>query len=165
MTGIAPIIYEMAQKAQKATVPVNFMFGIVTDVGENLKIRINEKTELARDVLILTDNVRNMKYTVRRTQLTSAVSGGSWSTSSNGDPSHSHSVSAGPTHKHEVITADTITIYKELQKDEKVLLANIMGGYRYIILSRAEDRKEYNYSVPIDVTQKDFEPENPLVYP
>lgn len=158
----AETFYGAIAKTVKSMGPVSFQFGIVTSANP-LKIMLDDGLEVPRDNIILTDNVRDMKYTIRRRELTTENTGNNWTTSSNSQ--HSHSIPLGGTHKHKIITENEITIYRRLNLGEKVLIANVQGGNRFVVLSRAEDRDKIFDPLPIDATQKgDFVHEPPEPY-
>lgn len=116
-------IYKASKKTVKAMSPVSFIYGTVTSI-DPLKIRISDKIELGRASLILTDNVRDIKYSITQKEINT----------------HSASVATHGSHIHLVLLPKEITIERRLKVGEKVILANNLGGNRFIVISRAEDR-------------------------
>lgn len=111
-------------EAVRAGNPFAFTLGTVTSVSP-LKVRVDQKLELAAAQLILTNAVRD--YTVHMTvdHVTESTSGGS------GEAAYAD-------HKHEYKGKKEYRVHLALQVGEQVLLLRTDGGQKYIILDRVE---------------------------
>lgn len=147
MPDILEVVKRAAMDAMNAAKPVAVVFGTVTSVSP-LKVNVEQKLTLGADQLILTRNVTDYAVDVtvdwstnsRLGKTTHRISG--FSTSSGGDPSHSHSVGALTTdeinhaHSHSVSGKKTMTVHNALQIGDTVVLLRMIGGQSFIVLDR-----------------------------
>lgn len=155
MSNILTTIQSIAVNAVKSTNPVEYCIGTVTSI-EPLKVRLNESTlEVWGDILMLTSAVVERKMTIKKHSHPIG----------NSLVSHTHETPAGtaiadpnlatakvddtvldayvnefgssdpldhPSDDNEIV----VTLNRGLKKDDKVLMLQVSGGQKFIILSR-----------------------------
>lgn len=116
--------------------PAGVYFGTVTSANP-LEIQIEQKLTLTREFLVLTRNVTDyeMETTV------------SWRTDRDAElnTSHAHGLPSGQTdtagfdstHSHGLTGRKKTFIHNALREGEQVVLLQMQGGQRYIVLDRA----------------------------
>lgn len=113
MHNMIQIIKQAAMEAVDASNPTRVFFGTVLSTSP-LSVKIDQKFTLTQDFLILTKNV--MDYTVEMTV------------------EHSTEEAAG--HLHEYKGRKEFTVHNGLKVGEKVILLQIQGGQKYIVLDK-----------------------------
>lgn len=113
---------QQAVSAAQAAGPVNVQFGTVLSVNP-LKIQVDQTTILQPAELILSRNVTDYTCDVTTVWETEAKGGGS------GEASFS-------SHTHSIAGKKQITIQNGLKAGEKVVLLQMQGGQRSIVLDR-----------------------------
>lgn len=109
------IFKQAAVDAVNASKPANVVFGkVISD--SPLKIQVEQKLILSSAQLVLTRNVTD--YDVNVTV--------NWGTTSAGDPSHTHNVTG----------QKQMTIHNSLVVGDTVVMIQIAGGQKYIVLDR-----------------------------
>ncbi|MCM1440085.1 MAG: DUF2577 domain-containing protein [Roseburia sp.] len=147
MNAFLSDVKRAAVEAVKAGKPFSFMLGKVTGVSP-LKIQVDQKLELAASQLILTNAVRD--YTVSMTvdhqtesALTTHTHSYSGATKSGGSDSHTHGYegTTDPTdlsHVHSFKGTKVFRVHLGLKAGEHVILLQIDGGKKFIVLDRVE---------------------------
>ena len=116
------MIKKTAVEAVDASKPTNVVFGKVISVSP-LKIRINQKLILGESQLVLSRSVTNYRLSVTM----------NFSTEYEKDDQN---LPQNPDHKHDVIGTKIITVNNALKKDEEVILVQVSGGQKYIVIDR-----------------------------
>lgn len=122
MPNLIEIIKMAAVDAVKASNPAAIVFGTVTSISP-LKINIEQRLTLDESHLVLSSLVSDFEVDVTLNHVTENTSGGT------GDSSFA-------SHNHAVTGKKTMTIHLGLKKDETVMLLQVQGGQKYIILDR-----------------------------
>lgn len=122
MPNLIEIIKMAAVDAVKASNPAAIVFGTVTSISP-LKVNIEQRLTLDESHLVLSSLVSDFEVDVTLNHVTENTSGGT------GDSSFS-------SHNHAVTGRKTMTIHLGLKKDETVMLLQVQGGQKYIILDR-----------------------------
>ncbi len=152
------IIKTAATEAINASSPAGVIFGTVISV-EPLRISVEQKLELTSEFLILTKNV--VDYNVSIT-----IEGSTETTSLNANHGHSASsdinvsstiapntenqtitntmsgsveidpINIGLSHKHDISGKKSCTIHNALKVNDKVILIQVQGGQKYIVLDK-----------------------------
>ncbi|MGV8153433.1 MAG: DUF2577 domain-containing protein [Alkaliphilus sp.] len=124
------LIKKAAAEAIAEAEPTAFLFGAV--VSENpLKIKIDQRFTLGEKLLTLTDSVRDYKtiFSFDNPNIINKFQG------SGTIGVNTHEVNLDMAVKTTAVKNE-ITIYNGLKIGEKVLLAKIQGGQKYIVLNR-----------------------------
>lgn len=124
------LIKKTALEAFTASKPANIVFGKVISV-EPLKIKVDQKLILTSAQLVLSENVTDHKVKVTVDYKTE-------------DNTHTHSISvtegsgsaSDVTHNHKIKGETEITVHNALKKDETVILMQVSGGQKYIVIDR-----------------------------
>lgn len=116
------LIKKTAMDAMNASKPANMVFGKVISISP-LKIQVDQKLILTSAQLILSRNVTDYTLSVTMNHNTENASGGS------GDSSFA-------SHKHEIKGTKTITVHNGLIVGEKVIMMQVSGGQKYIVIDR-----------------------------
>ena len=131
MTDFIKLMKKTAVEAVNASKPANMVFGKVISV-DPLKIKLDQKLILTSAQLVLSRSVTDYKLSVTM----------DWNTE---DHAHTHSISdsysgggsaSKETHKHQIKGKKEILIHNALQKDEEVILMQLSGGQKYIVMDR-----------------------------
>ena len=164
MSNLLTAIQSIAVNAVRATNPVEYCIGTVTSI-DPLKVRLNESTlEVWGDVLMLTSAVVERKMTIKKHHHaivapflththTYVLEGATTPTSPPVDATQAPIASADvqdtvldayvnefgasdpldhPSDENEIV----VTLNRGLKKDDKVLMLQVCGGQKFIILSR-----------------------------
>lgn len=125
------LIKKSAVEAVNASKPANILFGKVIS-AKPLKIQVEQKLILTSAQLVLSRNVTD--YTVEMTVNHTTE-----------DHTHTHSINdtytggggaSSETHKHEYKGKKKFLIHNALKKDEEVILMQMSGGQKYIVIDR-----------------------------
>ncbi|MDY2738954.1 MAG: DUF2577 domain-containing protein [Acidaminococcus sp.] len=100
----------------------------VVESASPLVIRIDQRTLIKSDYLILTDLVRDFSVDITVSHTTENRAGGS------GDP-------AFASHNHDYKGRKKIIVHNGLAVGEKVVMIRQAGGQQYIVLSRIKDHQ------------------------
>lgn len=140
------LIKKSAVEAVNASKPANMLFGKVIS-AKPLKIQVEQKLILGSAQLILSRNVTD--YSVSTSM--------NWETETAGDHNHNYTgttekdslnqnhdhgyggtVQNNGTHSHKVISSGnkTMTIHNALKVGEEVILMQMSGGQKYIVVDR-----------------------------
>ncbi len=118
-----------ALEAVEASKPANMVFGTVISASP-LKIKVDQKLILTEKQLVLARNVTKHEITVEPSvdekpyfHLTESTSGGS------GDDSFA-------SHNHRYEGIKKFLVYNQLKAGEEVILMQIAGGQKYVVLDR-----------------------------
>ena len=103
-----------------ASKPANMVFGIVVNESP-LQIKVDQKLVLNKAQLVLSRNVTD--YEVE------------FEPSLNNEPT-SHRTEIYDGHDHEIKGKKKMKIYNALKKDEEVILLQIAGGQKFIVIDR-----------------------------
>lgn len=131
MPNLIEIIKQAAVEAVEASNPCAIMFGTVTSI-DPLEISVEQKLTLNSSYLILTNLVKDIEVEVTVDHFTD-------------DHAHTHTIidtysgggsASTETHKHAITGKKTITIHLGLKVGETVMLLQIQGGQKYIVLDR-----------------------------
>lgn len=131
MPNIVELMKKAAVEAVNETKPTGVVFGTVVGVTP-LKINVEQKLNLEAAHLLLTDNVRD--YTVEMTVEHFTEADDDLKTS------HSHPdagvASFDSTHRHAYRGRKKYTVHNGLKTGEEVILLQLPGGQKYIVLDR-----------------------------
>lgn len=126
---LVKVMKKAAVDAVKASKPADIVFGKVIN-EKPLKIKVDQKLILTDKQLVLARNVTDYEVEMEPSlneaphyHLTEARSGGS------GD-------AAFASHTHEYKGRKKFLVYNALKKDEEVILMQIAGGQKYIVIDR-----------------------------
>lgn len=128
---LVKLIKKAAVDAVNASRPANMVFGKVVS-EKPLKIKLDQKLILTSAQLVLSRSVTD--YTVEMTVDHTTE-----------DHTHTHSISdtftgggsaSSETHKHEYKGKKKFLIHNALKKDEEVILMQMSGGQKYIVVDR-----------------------------
>lgn len=122
MPNLIEIIKMAAVDAVKASNPAAIVFGTVTSISP-LKVNIEQRLTLDESHLVLSSLVSDFEVDLTLNHVTENTSGGT------GDSSFA-------SHNHAVTGRKTMTIHLGLQAGETVMLLQVQGGQKYIILDR-----------------------------
>lgn len=129
MNDFLKLMKKTAVEAVDASKPANMVFGkVISD--EPLKIKVDQKMILTEKQLVLARNVTDYEIEVEPSlneepyyHLTEERSG------SSGDD-------AFASHTHEYKGRKYFLVYNALKKDEEVILMQLSGGQKYIVIDR-----------------------------
>lgn len=113
MPNMIETIKMAAVEAVKASNPAAILFGTVTSISP-LKINIEQKLTLNESHLVLTSLVSDFEVGVTLNHVTEKTSD----------------------HSHAVIGKKTFQVHLRLQAGETVILLQVQGGQKYIVLDR-----------------------------
>jgi len=116
------LIKKAALDAVKESRPTSIVFGTVISI-EPLKINVEQKLTLTSAQLILTHSVVDYDVDITVDHLTENRSGGSGE-------------AAFASHNHGYVGKKTITIHNGLKNGDEVLMIQVQGGQKYIVLER-----------------------------
>lgn len=131
MPNMVEIIKQAAVEAVKASNPCAIMFGKVISTTP-LKINVEQRLTLDESHLILTSLVRDFEVDMTVDHFTED--------DDYLNTSHSHpdagTSSFDSTHKHAYAGKKTFQVHLGLVENESVLLMQVQGGQKYIVLDR-----------------------------
>lgn len=113
---------KVAVEAVKASRPADMTFGTVISTSP-LKVKVDQKLILTSAQLVLSRNVTDYRLSVTMNHSTEKESGGS------GD-------SAFASHSHDIRGMTTLTVHNSLKVGEEVIMMQVSGGQKYIVLDR-----------------------------
>ena len=116
------LIKKLAVDAVNASKPANMVFGKVQSITP-LKIKVDQKLILGSAQLILTRNVTDYDVEMTVDHTTENESGGS-------------SYAAFADHNHEYKGKKTFKVHNALKVGEEVVLMQMSGGQKYIVMDR-----------------------------
>lgn len=116
------IIKQAALEAVFNSKPCDFCFGVVVSESP-LSIQLDQKLTLTENFLLLTRNVTDYKVMMEVDHTTESELGGSC-----GEHCREH--------KHDYVGEKEFLVKNHLQAGEIVLLAQMVGGQKYIVLDR-----------------------------
>ena len=119
---LVKLIKRSAVEAVNASKPANMIFGEVVSASP-LKIKIDQKLILTSAQLVLSRNVTNYRLSVTMNHATEETGGGS------GDASFA-------SHDHKITGTSTVTVHNALKTGENVILMQLSGGQKYIVIDR-----------------------------
>lgn len=122
MDDFLKLMKKTAVDAVNAQYPANMVFGKVVGVNP-LKIKVDQKLILTSAQLILSRNVTDYELSVTVNHKTESASGGS------GESSFA-------SHAHNITGKKTVTVHQSLMMDEEVILMQLSGGQKYIVIDR-----------------------------
>lgn len=120
--SLIPTIKRIAVEAVNATKPTSIVYGRVISTSP-LRINIEQKMTLSKAQLVLTRNVTDFDIEMTVDHETGYRSGGSGESSF---ASHNHSYSG----------KKTFTVHNGLVTGDEVLMVQMQGGQKYIVLDR-----------------------------
>ena len=141
-TDLIQIIQRISADTYNAQKPVQMTFGTVIQAPPEIRIKVNDKTILDSDLLVLTSAVTDHNIEITTDITTDAVP--------DSFLRHYHSTSEGDTgnkalpHTHEITKKHCITVHNALEVGDTVLLCRMQGGNAFIVLDaikRARERK------------------------
>ena len=119
---LVKLMKKAALDAVNASRPANMVFGKVIS-EKPLKIKVDQKLILTSAQLTLSRNVTDYKLSVTLDHTTESASGGSGESSF---ASHSHGIKG----------TKTLTVQNALKVGEEVILFQVSGGQKYIVIDR-----------------------------
>jgi hypothetical protein len=122
MPNMIETIKMAAVEAVKASNPAAILFGTVKSISP-LKINIEQRLTLDESHLVLTSLVSDFEVDMTVNHMTENTSGGS------GDSSFA-------SHNHVITGKKTFQVHLGLQAGETVILLQVQGGQKYIVLDR-----------------------------
>lgn len=116
-TSLTEVLRGLVKQTIDASSQANVFFGTVVTTNP-LTINVEQRFTLTQEFFILTKNVKN--YTTTATI--------NWNTEykTAGDTNHNHSING----------TKTITINNGLKENDKVILLQVQGGQKYIVLDK-----------------------------
>lgn len=150
MANLVELIKKAADEANEASKPMGVYFGTVTK-DEPLEINVEQKINLTKEFLILTNAVKDhyvditVSHNTEKTTIdhTHDVQG---STGSADSPPHTHKVDITSqtnepttTHLHAYKGKKKMLIHNGLKIGEKVMLLRVQGGQKYVVVDRISD--------------------------
>ncbi len=102
--------------------PTHIVFGTVNTVGP-LTVQLEQQEIIPKEMIVLARNVTNFKHDVSVDFSTENTSGGS-------------SYSSFESHNHKVTGIKTEEVLHGLKVGDKVVMLQVQGGQRYVILDR-----------------------------
>lgn len=134
---------QAAIEAMNATNPTSFMFGTVTSINP-LKVQIDQKTILTDDELILTDAVRDHKVEMTVDHMTEEEEQDHFHAFTDvtpGGPTPSQTQTQNVKHTHKYTGKKVFSVHNALKVNETVIVIQMQGGQRFIVLDRVEGRE------------------------
>lgn len=122
MNDVVKMIKQASVDAVKAANPSQILFGKVIAVAP-LQIMVDQKLILTTDQLILTRNVIDHNLNMTVDHATEYTSGGS------GEASFA-------SHNHAYVGKKTFTIHNALLVGETVMMIQVQGGQKFIVIER-----------------------------
>lgn len=122
MTDFIKMMKKTAIEAVNASKPANMVFGKVTNTSP-LQIKIDQKLILSSKQMVLSRNVTDYRLSVTVDHKTESASGGS------GESSFA-------SHNHDIKGTKTMTIHNSLKVGEEVILMQLSGGQKYVVIDR-----------------------------
>lgn len=118
MNDFAKLIKRAAIDAMKESKPMSIVFGTVVSI-EPLKIKVEQKLTLTTAQLILTNSVRDYNLDMTVNHFTD------------------EDLSTDPKHKHSYTGRKTFKVHNGLVAGDGVILLQMQGGQKYIVLDKA----------------------------
>lgn len=161
-TELLEIIKKASKEAMEASNPAGILFGTVTNIGP-LEINVEQKMTLSQEFFVLTKNVVDYTVDVTMNWNTETRSLNANHTHSvNGDISVNSKATMDPnpenanitienevnsnisieqrninlSHNHTISGTKSLTIHNSLKVGDKVILIQVQGGQRYIVLDK-----------------------------
>jgi hypothetical protein len=131
MNDFLKLMKKTAVEAVNASKPANMVFGKVISISP-LKIKVDQKLILTSAQLVLSRNVTEYKVFATVDHTTE-------------DHTHSHSINdtysgggsaSSETHRHEYKGKKEFLIHNALTVGEEVILMQVSGGQKYIVIDR-----------------------------
>lgn len=119
---LVKMIKKAAIEAVNASKPANIVFGKVTSANP-LSIQIDQKLTLGKAQLVVSEHLTDHVVSVDVNWETVNTGGGS------GEASFA-------SHKHNITGNKTITVHNALAVGDKVILMQIAGGQKYVVIDR-----------------------------
>lgn len=123
---LVKLIKKAAVEAVNASKPANMVFGKVISASP-LKVKVDQKLILTKAQLVLSRNVTN--YEVEMEPSLNKAPTSHWTEETKEDVDVEK-------HKHEIKGKKKFMIYNALKVDEEVILMQVSGGQKYIIIDR-----------------------------
>lgn len=120
------IIKHAALEAVEASNPSRIYFGTVVN-EQPLAINIDQKYTVPQDFLVLSKNVTNYEMIISVTDLETEENKDTQDAKEEKVDKHKHSIK---------IEKKKVTIHNALKKGETVILLQMQGGQRYIVLDK-----------------------------
>lgn len=122
MPNLVELIKEAALNANEASGPVKVVFGEVISANP-LQIRVEQKLELPAEFFVLTRAVTDHYVDMSVSHVTENRAGGS-------------GYAEFQSHNHDYIGRKKFMVHNGLQVGEQVILLQVQGGQKYIVLDR-----------------------------
>lgn len=119
---LVKLIKKAAMEAVNASKPANMIFGKVISISP-LKIKVDQKLILTSAQLALTRSVTDYRLSVTVDHKTESTSGGI-------------DAASFASHAHDVKGKKEITVHGALEVGEEVVLMQLSGGQKYIVIDR-----------------------------
>lgn len=120
--NLIQILKQISNEANASEHPCNLVFGEVTKESP-LEITIDQKLTLTKEFIVLTRNVTDYDFDMTVDHLTEKREGGS-------------GYAQYELHDHEYKGRKTFRVHNKLLVGEKVVMAVVHGGQKYIVLDR-----------------------------
>lgn len=127
MTNLLDVIKQISKETMEASKPAGITFGTVVNISP-LEIQIEQKLTLPEEFFKLTKAVTDHYVDISVNHVTEQRSGGG-------------SYAEFASHDHEYSGRKKFLVHNGLQVGEEVILLQVQGGQRYIILDRVFDHK------------------------
>lgn len=137
MPNMLEIIKKSAMQAVMASNPTSILFGKVTSKTP-LKINVEQRLTLEEQHLILTSLVSDFEVDMTVDHFTEEDA---YLNTAHTHPEASSS-SFDSTHKHAYKGKKTFEVHLGLEVDEKVILLQVQGGQKYIVLDRVREAEQ-----------------------
>lgn len=126
---LVKLIKKAAVDAVKASSPANMTFGKVIS-EKPLKIKVDQKLILTSAQLVLARDVTD--YEIEMEPSLNEAPSSHWTENASGGSGEA----AFSAHKHEYKGRKKFLVYNALKMDEEVILMQIAGGQKYIVIDR-----------------------------
>lgn len=144
MPNLIEIIKKASMDAMNESQPMAIMFGTVKSINP-LKIQVDQKLILDEAFLVLTDAVREhvVYMTVEhKTEKTKVTHGHNFTDVTPGGSVPSMTETEDIEHDHEYKGKKKFIVHNGLNTNELVVLVQIQGGQKYLVLDRVDARSD-----------------------
>lgn len=123
--SLAQTIKRMAKETMDSSGPLQFLEGEVYSSPPNIKLKLKDNSKL----IIPSEFIRVAEHLTRHKRIAN-INGGSGSTSSAGDPEHTHDIQSLQFDNAQIEFVD------ELKIGDKVMVAAVQGGQSFFVIDR-----------------------------
>lgn len=134
---LVKLIKQAALEAVNASKPANMVFGTVISANP-LQIQTEQKLPLTAAQLVLSRNVTDHTVFVSFDWTDEPAGSHEHPYSGDDDTSCSGTTDTAGSHSHQIVSSEskTLTIHNRLKAGDKVILMQVSGGQKYIVIDR-----------------------------